>query len=195
MIIETERLILRQWCEEDFDSFARLNADPRVREFFPSVLTKSESDASAEKFQRDIEKNGWGLWAVTAKNVAPFIGFIGLNTLDYDLPLHTPPLVEIGWRLAFDYWGRGYATEGAMAALKYGFNTLKLPEIVSVAVVQNIRSISVMKKIGMSENPSERFDHPRLPKGHPLRKHVLYCIKMNQWEKITNSPKASNPNK
>lgn len=182
MIIETERLILRPWKEEDFEPFAQLNADKRVREYFSSTLTRAVSDGFANKFKSDIEKNGWGWWAVSVKNSAPFIGFIGLNILDIPIPSHSTSPVEIGWRLAVDYWGKGYATEGALACLRFGFETLKLPEIIAITTEQNFRSISVMKKIGMHRDPKDDFNHPKLPEGHKLRRHVLYRINLKEWK-------------
>lgn len=172
--IKTERLILRQWEDEDFEPFAQLNADPRVREFFPSTLSKDESDQQAKLIQSIIEEKGWGFWAASLIESGAFIGFIGLN--DVRFQAHFTPAVEIGWRLAFTYWGKGYATEGAKAALAYGFDTLKLSEIVSFTTVHNMRSRHVMQKIGMHHDPKDDFDHPQLPEGHPLRRHVLYRI-------------------
>ena len=179
--IETERLILRPWQKEDLEPFARLNADPRVMEYFPSVLSRGESDQLAKKIQAKIEKNGWGFWAVSLKENATFIGFLGLNDIDPSFPF--APAVEIGWRLAFDAWGKGYATEGAKAVLQYGFETVNLNEIVSFTAVQNQRSRRIMEKIGMHHDPQDNFDHPKIPEGHPLRRHVLYRLNRIEWEK------------
>jgi len=177
-IIKTDRLVLRQWRQEDLEPFAKLNADPRVMEYFPSTLSREDSDQLAKRMQTKIEENGCGFWAVSVLGIAEFIGFIGLNTLDPStLAVPFAPAVEIGWRLAFDYWGKGYATEGARAALHYGFTTLHFKEIVSFTAVQNMRSRHVMEGIGMHHDPKEDFDHPKLPEGHRLRKHVLYRLK------------------
>ncbi len=173
--LKTKRLILRSWKEGDLEPFARLNADPRVMEYFPSVLSKEESDQMVKRIQAKIEERGWGWWAVSAPGVADFIGFIGLNAVTFSA--HFSPAVEIGWRLAFDYWGKGFATEGALACLKYGFETLHLSEIVSFTAVKNSRSRAVMEKIGMHRDPKDDFDRPELEEGHPLRRHVLYRIK------------------
>ena len=173
-MITTERLILRPWTPEDFEPFAKLNADPRVREYFPSVLSTEESNAQAAKISLFIQENGWGLWAVSVPGVAKFIGFIGLSQVSFTAPF--TPAVEVGWRLAHEHWGKGYATEGAMAALKYGFETLKLKEIVSFTSVENRASRAVMEKIGMTHDGADDFDHPLLPEGHLLRRHVLYKI-------------------
>lgn len=177
MIIKTERLILRQWNEEDLDLFANLNADPRVMEYYPTVLTRKESDQLVECLQKKIGETGWGLWAVSVPGVAEFIGYIGLAEPTFDA--HFTPAVEVGWRLAYPYWGKGYATEGALACLKYGFETLFLKEIVSFTAVQNMRSRAVMERIGMHHHPQDDFDHPKLPKDHKLSKLVLYRLEHN----------------
>jgi 3-dehydroquinate dehydratase/shikimate dehydrogenase len=133
--------------------------------------------------QAKIEERGWGWWAATIPGIADFIGFIGLNNIDkLTFSAHFTPAVEIGWRLAFNYWGKGYATEGAKAVLTYGFETLKLGEIVSFTAVQNMRSRRIMEKIGMHHDPKDDFDHPKLPEGHALRRHVLYRLKQKEWE-------------
>ncbi len=184
-LIETKRLILRPWRKEDLEPFARLNADPRVMEYFPSTLSQEESDQMAKRMQTKIEERGWGLWAVSVPGVADFIGFIGLNKVEKEtLPVHFTPAVEVGWRLAPEYWGKGYATEGGKACLKYGFNTLNLAEIVSFTAVQNVRSRAVMERMGMRHDPKDDFDHPKLPVGHPLRRHVLYRLKHREWNTV-----------
>lgn len=183
MIIKTERLILRPWKEEDFEPFAQLNADPEVMEFFPSILSKAESDQMARHMKTKIEERGWGWWAVSVPEIAEFIGFIGLNDLEQStFSTHFVPNVEVGWRLASDYWGHGYATEGAWACLKYGFEMLNLKEIVSFTTVQNMRSRKVMERLGLHRDPKDDFDHPKLPEGHKLKKHVLYRISRNEWQ-------------
>lgn len=184
--IETDRLILRSWQEEDLVPFAAMNADPRVMEYFPSVKNYGESleeynrhKSRCEEFRSTLRIGSWGFWAVGVKGGVPFIGFIGLNPVSFTA--HFTPAVEIGWRLAADHWGKGYATEGAKASLKFGFETLNLPEIVSFTPVQNKRSRAVMEKIGMHHNLQDDFDHPQLPEGHKLRKHVLYRLKRSEW--------------
>ncbi|MBS0655462.1 MAG: GNAT family N-acetyltransferase, partial [Verrucomicrobia bacterium] len=174
-MIKTKRLILRPWKDEDFASFARLNGDPRVMEYCSRTLTRQESDLLAARICSSFEKQGWGLWAVSVPEVADFIGFVGLDQMTFEERF--TPAIEIGWRIAFEYWNRGYATEAAQAALKYGFAALHLNEIVSVTPVQNSRSRRVMEKIGMYRDAECDFDHPRVPEGHPLRRHVLYRIK------------------
>jgi 3-dehydroquinate dehydratase / shikimate dehydrogenase len=182
--LKTERLILRPWCEQDLELFAKLNADPKVMEYFPATLSKAESDQLAQRIKTKMDEKGWGLWAVSVPGIEEFIGFIGLNSVDQtSLPTPFSPAVEVGWRIAFEHWGKGYATEGAKAALTYGFETLNLGEIVSFTAVQNMRSRRVMERIGMHHNVKDDFDHPKLPERHPLRRHVLYRLKAKEWQK------------
>jgi RimJ/RimL family protein N-acetyltransferase len=172
MEIETDRLILRRWQSSDVEPFVNLNADPRVMQFFPATLSRAETEAMISRVEEKISQHGFGLWAAELKATAGFIGFIGLNVPSYPLPFS--PCVEIGWRLAFDYWGKGYAQEGARAALAFGFDRLLLEEIVSFTTANNLRSRQVMERIGMAYGAQGDFDHPKLPELHPLRRHVLY---------------------
>jgi RimJ/RimL family protein N-acetyltransferase len=170
--IETDRLRLRAWDDADLTAFAAMNADPRVMEHFPAPLSPAQSDASVGRVTAHFEQHGFGMWVVEIPGVTPFAGAVGLM-----IPRFTAsftPCVEIGWRLAQAHWGHGYATEGARAALAFGFTTIGLPEIVSFTVPANVRSRRVMEKLGMSHDPGDDFDHPELPAGHPLRRHVLY---------------------
>ena len=178
--IKTKRLILRPWKESDLESLAKLNADPRVMEYMIAPLSREQSDAQAKNIQAKMQEQGWGFWAVAVPGVADFIGFIGLGHVPWVASF--TPAVEIGWRLGFDFWGKGYATEGAKAALAYGFQTLQLKEIVAFTAVANMRSRAVMEKLGMHRDPKDDFDHPKLPEGHPLRRHVLYRIKSTEWK-------------
>lgn len=173
--LQTERLILRPWKEEDKVPFAIMNSDPEVMEHFPALLTKEQSDQLYSRLSSFIQQNGWGLWAVEVPGVADFIGFIGLFRPTFTS--HFTPCVEVGWRLARPFWGKGYATEGALKALDFGFNELKLDEIVSFTAYSNTRSQAVMQKIGMKHKLEDDFDHPLLAEGHPLRRHVLYRCK------------------
>lgn len=173
-MIQTERLLLRQWRDEDFGPFAELNADPAVMEFFPAVLTTAESDAAADANRSHIDEYGWGLWAVELLETEQFIGFTGLWRVPPDYPF--VPAVEVGWRLARAHWGRGFATEAVRAAVKFGFDEVGLQEIVSMTAVANTRSRRVMEKLGMTHDPADDFDHPRISDGHPLRRHVLYRL-------------------
>lgn len=172
--LETTRLRLRPWVAADREPFARLNADPEVMEHLPSSLSRPDSDALADRIQAQIEAHGWGLWAVEIPGVASFAGYIGLSTPRFEASF--TPCVEVGWRLGREFWGSGYATEGAGAAIRFGFRTLGLSEIVSFTAAVNTRSIRVMERIGMRRDPAEDFEHPDLPAGHPLRPHVLYRI-------------------
>ncbi len=169
---ETERLRLRQWKPSDREPFAALNSDPRVMEFFPSPLARSDSDAMANRCQLLIEERGWGFWATESKATQALMGFVGLHIPAPELPFS--PCVEVGWRLAFQYWGKGYATEAAQGALGIGFERLNLPEIVSFCAVDNFRSRAVMKRLGMRE--AGTFEHPSVPVGSMLRTHCLYRL-------------------
>ncbi len=175
---DTERLRLRQWCAADRDPFAALNADPNVMEFFPAPLDRASSDVIADRCQLLIAERGWGFWAVETKQTQEFIGFVGLHTPVAELPFS--PCVEIGWRLAFAHWGKGFATEAARGALRVGFELLRLPEIVSFTSVHNRRSRAVMERLGMQE-AAEKFEHPSVPVGSVLRQHCLYRLSRTKW--------------
>lgn len=176
--LRTERLWLRPWSAADLAPFARLNADARVMEFMPGVLSRAESDARVADMNAQLAERGFGLWAVEVPGVAPFIGFVGLAVPRFTAAF--TPCVEIAWRLAAEHWGRGYATEAARAALAFGFGTLALHEVVSFTAVINRRSRAVMERLGMTRDPAEDFDHPSLAAGHPLQRHVLYRIRPGQ---------------
>lgn len=173
-MIETNRLILRPWENTDREPFAQLNSCPVILEFFPNTLTSEESNKLADNIITHIQTHGWGLWAAEEKVSKRFMGFIGLQT--YEGNTHFSPTVEIGWRLHSDFWGKGYATEGAKAALEHGFTQLNLNEIVAFTAAINTRSQRVMEKIGMIYNPKDDFIHPSVPKNNPLAPHVLYRI-------------------
>lgn len=172
--LESERLRLRQWLESDRDPWARMNADPDVRRYFPGLLSRAESDASADRFAAGIAARGWGLWALEVRATGEFIGFVGLQPVSDD----RHPVcgsVEIGWRLARGAWGSGFATEAGGAALVFAFEELGLAEVVSFTAALNVPSRAVMERLGMTHDPAADFDHPDLPPGHPLRRHVLYA--------------------
>lgn len=173
--LTTERLILRPWRDGDLAPFAALNADPEVMEHFPAPLSRAESDAVATRIRGFMAERGFGWWVVEVPGEAPFIGFIGLWAPTFEA--HFTPCIEVGWRLARPFWSRGYATEGARACLRFGFQELGLGEIVSFTATGNIRSQAVMRRLGMTHDPADDFDHPGLPEGHPLRRHVLYRVK------------------
>lgn len=171
--LRTERLLLRPWRLEDRAPFAALNADARVMEWFPALLSAIESDAVADLIEEHFRHHGWGLWAVEIPGAEPFIGFVGLNPCDTTLGY---PAVEIGWRLVAAHWGRGYAPEAAREALRFGFEGLGLEEIVAMTSVGNAKSRRVMEKLGMTRKPEDDFDHPRVPKTSALGRQVLYRI-------------------
>jgi len=171
--LQTPRLHLRNWRQQDWPEFARLNADPEVMEYYPTTLSTDESNELADKISTKLTDQGWGFWAVELKITSQFIGFVGLNQPIYDLPVS--PCTEIGWRLAKPFWGMGYATEAGRIALDYGFTILALTEIYSFASTSNLRSISVMKRLNMTDT-RQNFEHPIIPPNHPLREHVLYKI-------------------
>ncbi len=175
---DTARLRLRQWCVADRAPFATLNTDSRVMEFFPARLDRTASDAMAIRMQSLIEQRGWGFWAVEIKQRREFIGFVGLHTPAPELPF--APCVEIGWRLAYPYWGNGFATEAAEATLRVGFELLELPEIVSFTFVGNHRSRAVMTRLQMQET-AETFEHPHVPEDSGLRTRCLYQLSRDDW--------------
>ena len=170
--LTTDRLLLRHWRDSDLDPWAAMNADPEVREFFPTVLTRDESAASMTRFQADLESRGYGWWALEVRATGEFAGFTGLDPVDDGLPFTG---VEIGWRLARSAWGHGYASEAARAVLAYGFDALELPEILAITAVGNVRSQAVMRRIGMTRDAADDFDDPGVPEG-PLRRSVLFRI-------------------
>jgi RimJ/RimL family protein N-acetyltransferase len=174
----SERLRLRQWQDRDYEPFAAMGVDERVMEFFPSLLAPDASNELATRIRQRIEERGWGFWAAELRSTGEFLGFIGLEVPDSPLPFQ--PCVEIGWRLAHEHWGKGYATEGARTALRAGFETLGLGEIVSYAVLANRRSRHVMEKLGMRD-VSFTFDHPKIGEGSPLRAHCLYRLTRKEW--------------
>jgi len=178
--IETERLLLRRWRESDLVPFAALNADPTVMEYFPSTLSAEQSDALVLRIQQQFAERGFGLWAAEVRDSGAFAGFIGLGTPRFEAAF--TPCVEVGWRLAQEFWGRGYATEGARGTLDFAFNHLDLDEVVSFTAVVNQRSWRVMERIGMTRSPDDDFDHPNVPAGHELQRHVLYRIRREDHE-------------
>lgn len=176
--IATPRLLLRQWRDTDRDALAALNADPEVMRYFPSTQTREASDRSVDVWSAELRERGWSNWAAELSGSGEFIGFIGLSVPRRALPFM--PCVEVGYRLARAHWRRGYASEGARAALGVAFDTLGLDEVVSFTALTNLRSRAVMQRIGMVD-AGEDFDHPALPEGHPLRRHCLYRITRERW--------------
>ncbi len=173
--LTTDRLLLRPWRDSDREPFARMNADPRVTEFLGGPLSREQSGSLVDRIQTHFWERGFGLWAAELRAGAVFLGYIGLAVPGFEA--HFTPCVEIGWRLAAEYWDRGLATEGARAVLQYAFETLALDEVVSMTVPANQRSRRVMEKLDMTRDPADDFDHPLLPPGHPMRRHVLYRLR------------------
>jgi ribosomal-protein-alanine N-acetyltransferase len=174
MRLRTERLLLRPWCDEDLAPFRRLNADRRVMEHFPAPLSAAQSDELGERIRTSLQRDGYGLWAAEEIASSSFVGFIGLSRPRFEAPFM--PCVEVGWRLAHEFWGRGYATEGARAAADIAFTHLRLDELVSMTTVANTRSRRVMEKLGMTHDPADDFEHPLVAEGSPIRPHVLYRL-------------------
>jgi RimJ/RimL family protein N-acetyltransferase len=180
--LSSGRLCLRRWRDADRAAFAAMNADARVMQFFANCLDRDESDAMVDRIEEHFGQRGFGLWAVEVPGVAPFVGFAGLSVLaDPPFGARRTPCVEIGWRLAFEHWGHGYAIEAARLARGYAFDALALSEVVSFTSVINLRSRAVMERLGMRRDPADDFDHPRLPEGHPLRRQVLYRLDSNSY--------------
>jgi RimJ/RimL family protein N-acetyltransferase len=175
----TQRLLLRRWLEPDRALFARMNADPKVMEHLQGPMPRERSDGFVDRIEAHWDQRGWGLWAVEVPGAAPFIGYVGLWPADYV----APGMVEVGWRLAHEHWGHGYATEAAREALRFGFTEVGLDEIVSFTVPQNERSRRVMERIGLVRDPSGDFDHPRVDAAaYPqLVRHVLYRLSREAW--------------
>ena len=171
-MIDTARLILRNWLPADLEPWVAMNADPEVMRYFPAVQTREESEGMMARNRDYIDREGFGLWAVERKDDGMFLGFTGLMTLKAPNPLH--PGVEAGWRLARHAWGQGYASEAATAALKDGFERLGLKTIVAFTATDNLPSQAVMTRSGMTRREDLDFDHPALPKGHRLERHVVW---------------------
>lgn len=173
-VLATQRLILRRWRDADREPFAAMNSDPRVMAFYPRPLTRTESNRLIDRIDTHFHEHGFGLYAVEIAATGVFAGYIGLAVPEFSSAF--TPCVEIGWRFDVQYWGQGFATEGAREVVQHAFTDLGLNRIVSFTVPANHRSRRVMEKIGMTHDPSEDFDHPSLPVGHPLRRHVLYRL-------------------
>lgn len=171
--IETGRLILRPFRDADREAFAALNADPRVGDWLGGPFDRAESDAAIDRVNAHIAEHGFGFWAVERQSDQRLIGMLGLKHMAPELP--PAPAIEVGWRLAPDAWGQGFASEAAAAALDWGFAHLPADEIIAITAVGNFRSRAVMQRIGMVEHPERGFDHPNLAEDHPLRRHVLYA--------------------
>ena len=177
--LKTMRLILREWNATDREPFAQMNADSRVMEYLGETMSRQQSDAVADRIEAHFKAHGFGLCAADLAESGEFIGFIGLAVPTFEAAF--TPCVEIGWRLAAEYWGAGLATEGAREIVRYAFEELGLAELVSLTAIGNERSRCVMAKLGMTHDAAENFDHPRIPAGDPLRRHVLYRLTREKW--------------
>jgi ribosomal-protein-alanine N-acetyltransferase len=177
--LSTARLLLRRWREADREPFAALNADPVVMEYFPARLTRADSDQLIAKIESGFDQRGYGLWALELRATGELIGFTGLDTPSFEA--HFTPAVEVGWRLARSAWGQGYATEAGLTSVGLGFEEAGLGELVSFTSAANFRSRAVMKRIGMTRDPLDDFDHSELEEGDALRRHVLYRISAGDW--------------
>jgi RimJ/RimL family protein N-acetyltransferase len=170
--VETPRLVLRGWRDDDVEAWAAMNADPRVMEFFVSTTPRERSYENARLMRAELADRGYGWFVLELKNQPGFAGVACIDDVRYDVPFE--PRREIGWRLPVEAWGFGYATEAARALLGYAFTTLGWESVVSFTATANERSRAVMRRLGMTYDPAEDFDHPRVPFGHPIRRHVLY---------------------
>jgi RimJ/RimL family protein N-acetyltransferase len=177
--LESARLLMRQWRDDDLAAFADMCADPHVMRYFPELLSRLESAALIGRVRGHFAELGFGLWALERKDTGQFIGFTGLGVVSFEA--HFTPAIEIGWRLAREHWGFGYASEAAWTALGCGFEHLGVDQIVSFTAQSNEPSQKVMQAIGMTHDPADNFEHPQLPSGHPLQPHVLYRITRQQW--------------
>lgn len=176
-MIETDRLILRAFRDEDREPMAAINADPRVHEWLGGPITAEMTDATIERVNAHIAQHGYGFFAAERKADGKLIGMIGLQTVRDDLP--PAPGVELGWRLTPEAQGSGLATEGAAVVLAWGFANLDRDELIAFTAHNNLRSQAVMRRIGMAHDPARDFDHPVLADGHPLRRHVVFVAKRN----------------
>jgi RimJ/RimL family protein N-acetyltransferase len=184
--LRTKRLTLREWRDDDLDAFAALSADPVVMEYLRPVDSRAASDAIAAQVRAHFAAHGFGFWIVERSDIGAVIGVVGLAHVGFAAPF--TPAVEIGWRLAPAEWGRGYAAEAAAASLDDGFGRLGLPEIVAFTVPANQRSQGLMERLGMTRDPRDDFDHPRVPADNPLRRHVLYRIRREAWRAAATQP-------
>jgi RimJ/RimL family protein N-acetyltransferase len=180
-VLVTDRLVLREWRDEDIAAFAELNADPVVMEYFPATLTPAQTAEVVDRIRSNFSTNGYGWWATEVRETGAFIGFIGLSAPSWEA--HFTPTVEIGWRLSRHAWGHGYAPEGARAAIDWAFTNLDLPgdQLTSFTAVGNTKSRRVMEKLGFTHDPDEDFDHPMLPLDSHVSRHVLYRLRRASW--------------
>ena len=179
--LTTSRLLLRPWHDADVEAFVAMFDDPAVMEFLLPPADRAAIESMVGRIRAHFDRHGYGWWAAELQETGAFIGFVGLVHIPFEA--HFTPAVEVGWRLASAYWGKGYATEGAQASLKAAFTQLGLEQVVSITVPANARSRRVMERIGMTRDPADDFDHPRVPDGSPMKRHVLYRIDREQWQR------------
>ena len=172
--MRSDRVLLRNWRDSDLEPWVEMNADPEVMEYFPAVLERVEAEAMAERIRSHLDEHGWGLWALEVPGEVEFAGFVGLAEATFEA--HFTPAVEVGWRLARPAWGHGHASEAAKLAVGYAWDQLGCDEVVSFTAQGNLRSRAVMERIGLTRDPADDFDHPRLEGDSPLRRHVLYRL-------------------
>jgi len=177
--LRTDRLLLREWRDDDLAPYAALNADPVVMEHFPAPLTRGESDAHVTEIERRFDLGEPSLWALEVVETSEFIGFTGLLAPSFEASF--TPCVEVGWRLAGHAWGQGYATEAARAAVTFGFAEHDLDEILSFTTTTNLPSQRVMRRLGMTHDPADDFDHPNVDRDSVLRRHVLFRLARSNW--------------
>jgi len=180
--LETDRLLLRAWSDDDLDAFAAMCSDPEVMRHFPNVLTREQSEQLVSRARDKRQKDGFCVSPVEVKSTGEFVGFVGLSRPAYNAPLPFDPCVEIGWRLKRSAWGQGYAGEAARAWLRFGFETIGLSEIVAFTIPANVASRKVMERIGMRRDADGDFLHPNLPQDHPMARHVLYRLDKETWQ-------------
>ena len=179
LTLHTKRLLLRRWRDDDRDALARICADPEVMRYRLAPLTRQESDNLVDEIEASFDENGFGLWAVERLDDDRLLGYIGFGTSDFGAPFC--PAIDVGWTLARDAWGHGYATEGAVAAMDFAFEDLHLDEVVAHTTQLNERSQAVMRRLGMTHDPGDDFDAPWYKIGHPRRRFVLYRMDASDW--------------
>jgi ribosomal-protein-alanine N-acetyltransferase len=189
----TPRLLMRRWRAADAEPLAALNADREVMRYFPAPLSRAQSDLMIERIEVGFDRHGFGLWALELRDDGELIGFAGLSSATF--VAHFTPAVEVGWRLARRAWGRGYATEAGRAALAFGFERVRLEEIVSFAAVANARSRAVMERLGLTRDEHGDFDHPLLASRGELRRHVLYRLPAERWAGWPRAPVERAPSR
>lgn len=185
VILTTDRLVLRTWNDSDVPSMAAISSDPLVMEHFPAMQDITATKVLIDHINQHYKKFGYTAYAVEKRDTHEFIGFVGLSHPSFEIPHFQPkglPIVEIGWRLSSQHWGKGYATEAAKAVLHYAFTELNLSEIISFTVVANVKSRRVMEKIGLHHSEKDDFDNPKLAVNNPLRRHVLYRLTQKEYK-------------